>query len=226
MVCGIVITDRVPVSVTVASRKVASSVEITSTGGISYVWKVENLSAGEGGVITITGRLSGTLPGGYVFTNTAVITTTAVDIVPGNNASSAAVTVRFVTAVYPPAESHDAALDTTVTITAGGTVSQASVTTRTFFVHGGFQGHLDGSFGFGSDGVAFDPVAILHPGERVMATASSGMLDSEGTPDGFGTGGGDGFIEGVGMEAVAIVIYGTKRLQRCTGIIELDVLTV
>ncbi len=89
---GVVITDRVPVSLTHNSLTVSSNVAITAMGSISYVWEVADLASGTGGVITITGVLSDPLPPG-VFTNTAAITTTATDSVPGNNSDSASVTV-------------------------------------------------------------------------------------------------------------------------------------
>jgi uncharacterized repeat protein (TIGR01451 family) len=89
---GVVITDLVPVSVTGASV-LSSGVAITDTGASPpYVWDVADLAVGEGGVITITGQLSATLATG-TFTNTAVITTTALDGDPGNNSSEAGVTV-------------------------------------------------------------------------------------------------------------------------------------
>ena len=88
---GVVITDVVPVSVTVTSV-ISSGVAITQVGGTRYVWDVADLAAGQGGVITITGQLSTTLATG-TFTNTAVITTTVIDENPGNNSSDAGVTV-------------------------------------------------------------------------------------------------------------------------------------
>ena len=54
---------------------------------------MEDLSPGEGGVITLTGMLSQGLPTGHIFTNTAVITSTTAEITPTNNSSSAGVTV-------------------------------------------------------------------------------------------------------------------------------------
>jgi uncharacterized repeat protein (TIGR01451 family) len=89
----VVITDRVPISVTVASLQVASSVEITATGSINYVWQVQDLDAGEGGVITITGMLSNSLPGGNVFTNSAEIAARVGDYDPGNDEDSAIITL-------------------------------------------------------------------------------------------------------------------------------------
>jgi uncharacterized repeat protein (TIGR01451 family) len=90
---GVVITDAVPVSVTISSV-ISSGVSITDTGtSPSYVWQVQDLAPSESGVITITGVLSDPLPDGHTFTNTAVIATTAVDDDPSNNQASAAITV-------------------------------------------------------------------------------------------------------------------------------------
>jgi len=93
---GVVITDTIPVSVT-NTGVVSSGVTITDTGASpGYVWEVQDLGVGQGGTLTITGRLSDTLPNGHVFTNTATITTTtAVDANTGNNSNSVGVTVRI-----------------------------------------------------------------------------------------------------------------------------------
>ncbi len=94
---GVVITDIVPVSVTNTSVISSGSVAITDTLATPpYVWEVADLASGASGVIIITGQLSATLATG-TFTNTAVITTTAVDSDPGNNSDTAAITI-------PPAD--------------------------------------------------------------------------------------------------------------------------
>jgi uncharacterized repeat protein (TIGR01451 family) len=90
---GVVITDVVPISVTNVSYTSSGAV-ITPTGGVSYTWQVEDLSPGSGGVITITGVLSTGLPTG-VFTNTATITTTAVDEDTANNSTTASITACY-----------------------------------------------------------------------------------------------------------------------------------
>jgi len=68
LVTGITITDIIPISVT-ATNAISSGVAITAAGGTPYVWNVAPLAAGQGGIITITGQVSATLPAG-VFTNT------------------------------------------------------------------------------------------------------------------------------------------------------------
>jgi uncharacterized repeat protein (TIGR01451 family) len=89
---GVVITDIVPVSVTVTSV-VSSGVVITDTGASPpYGWEVADLPVGEGGAITITGQLSATLPTSR-FTNTVVISATTLEEDSTNNESDAAVQV-------------------------------------------------------------------------------------------------------------------------------------
>ncbi len=88
---GVMITDSIPVSVTSASV-ISSGVAITQTGGARYGWDVAPLTAGQSGVITITGQLSATLPTG-AFTNTAVITALATDSDISNNSSSVGMNV-------------------------------------------------------------------------------------------------------------------------------------
>jgi uncharacterized repeat protein (TIGR01451 family) len=94
---GVVITDVMPVSVTNVIS-VYSGALITPTGSSAYAWTVQDLGVGQGGVITITGVLSSPLAAG-TFTNTATITTTAVDATPGNNSSDVALTVQNVAPV-------------------------------------------------------------------------------------------------------------------------------
>jgi uncharacterized repeat protein (TIGR01451 family) len=114
---GVVITDSVPVSVTNTSV-VSSGVVITDTGASPpYVWNVQDLAPSQGGVITITGVLSTPLPGGHVFTNTATITTAAVDSDAGNNGSSAGVTVRSILAITVTKTANVSAVEVGETIT-------------------------------------------------------------------------------------------------------------
>lgn len=81
----VLITDIVPVSVTV-QNVVSSGVVITDTGASPpYVWQVQDLAPTEGGIIMITGMLSPTLPLAQVFTNTATITGSTVDLYTLNN---------------------------------------------------------------------------------------------------------------------------------------------
>jgi uncharacterized repeat protein (TIGR01451 family) len=90
---GVVITDSVPVSLTVTGV-ISTGVTIIDTGAVSpYVWQVQDLAPGESGIITITGIVSDTLPGGHVFTNTATIAAATADSDPSNSQGSASVMV-------------------------------------------------------------------------------------------------------------------------------------
>ncbi len=95
----VVITDRIPVSITHSSLDYTySGAPITATGSISYAWEVQDLAPGDGGVITITGVLSDS--GAVGIANRAIITTTSVDYDPSNNSDLA--TLPFaVTTVLP-----------------------------------------------------------------------------------------------------------------------------
>ncbi|MCD4738040.1 MAG: cadherin-like domain-containing protein, partial [Anaerolineae bacterium] len=96
---GVVITDVVPVSVTV-QNVISSGMTITDTGiRPGYVWQVQDLPPGAGGVITITGVLNSTgLPTG-VFTNSGTIGSATVDSDPTNNSGTAGVMVLNVAPV-------------------------------------------------------------------------------------------------------------------------------
>jgi uncharacterized repeat protein (TIGR01451 family) len=90
---GVVISDALPVSVTV-SGVINAGAAITPTGSVwPLAWQVQDLAPGEGGVITITAVLNDTLTEGQVLTNTAVITCTTTDSDPGNNRGRAGMTV-------------------------------------------------------------------------------------------------------------------------------------
>jgi len=51
-------------------------------------------------------------------------------------------------------------------------------------------------------------------------------LDGDGAAHGVFRGGGDGFVEGVGVQAVAVVEQGVERLQGGADVVELDLLGV
>jgi uncharacterized repeat protein (TIGR01451 family) len=66
----VVISDVIPISVSVTSV-LSAGVAITDTGASSgYVWHVQDLAPGQGGVITITGVVSDSLLPAQTFTNT------------------------------------------------------------------------------------------------------------------------------------------------------------
>jgi uncharacterized repeat protein (TIGR01451 family) len=85
MAAGVVVTDIIPAEVLMPTF--ASTLAVTPTGVVSYVWQVEPLSASESGVITIYGWISPTLPSDFSFANQAAISDPE-DTTPGNNTSS------------------------------------------------------------------------------------------------------------------------------------------
>ncbi len=87
---GVVITDEVPITVTNVTSSSSGAI-ITPTSGFTFAWTVEDLAAGEGGIITITGQISGA---SNTFANTATITTTSVDSDTSNNTAVATLTVQ------------------------------------------------------------------------------------------------------------------------------------
>jgi hypothetical protein len=101
---GAVIADEVPVYLTDLGFDNSGAV-ITPTGNVSYTWLVETLTPGDGGIITITGRLTMGLAAGFTFTNTATIASPMGDPNPDNNSGSVRVTVLNV----PPVAQDDTA---------------------------------------------------------------------------------------------------------------------
>ena len=69
---SIVITDLMPSQVTNLSQ--SSTLPVTLVAGSPYKWNLASLAAGATGTITINGKLSASLPKGWVFFNTATIT--------------------------------------------------------------------------------------------------------------------------------------------------------
>jgi uncharacterized repeat protein (TIGR01451 family) len=85
---GVVVTDVVPAEV--LTPTFSSTLAITPTGVVSYVWQVEPLLASDSGVITIYGWIDPSLPSDFSFTNQATISDPK-DVTPGNNTSSVTV---------------------------------------------------------------------------------------------------------------------------------------
>ncbi len=79
-----VVTDAVPSQI--LTPTFVSTLEVTATGAISYVWDVEPLEAGEMGVITITGQIDPGWDGETPFSNEAILWDPE-DITPANNSS-------------------------------------------------------------------------------------------------------------------------------------------
>jgi uncharacterized repeat protein (TIGR01451 family) len=99
---GVVISDVVPVEVTGVAFH--SSRPVTPSGTVSYTWLLGDLPPDGEGVITVTGVVSPGLPPGpgYVFTNTATITSAMVDGDLSNNRDSVRVIIRAPYSLYLP----------------------------------------------------------------------------------------------------------------------------
>ncbi len=100
----VVVTDDVPSEV--LNPTFASTLALTPTGVLSYVWNVEPLGIGDSGVITIYGWISPGLESDFSFANTATISDPE-DNTPGNNTSSVTVGecrvyLPLVVRGYPP----------------------------------------------------------------------------------------------------------------------------
>ncbi len=87
----VVLTDFIPISVTV-SRVISSGLDITPTSTAPfYVWHVADMTPGAGGHITLTAILSPSLDVGMTLINSATITPTVADGDPTNNTAYAEV---------------------------------------------------------------------------------------------------------------------------------------
>jgi uncharacterized repeat protein (TIGR01451 family) len=114
---GVQLTDIVPANLISVSYS-SSGAALVPNGGNSYVWQVANLPPGAGGMVTITGVLTGTR-GGTIFTNTATIATTTAEVNPANNSSAVDVTVTNA----PPVAASDLytiSTNSTLTVMAPG----------------------------------------------------------------------------------------------------------
>jgi len=78
----VVLTDLLPTALTLVDVT-ATGATITPRAGQPFVWDVADLPAGAGGAITIEAHVAPTFGG--LFTHTAEIATSSVDIDPGNN---------------------------------------------------------------------------------------------------------------------------------------------
>ncbi len=96
---NVVVTDSIPSEV--MTLTVASTLDITATGTISYVWEVEPLAIGESGVITIYGQIDPNLDDGSSFENEATISDPE-DKTSGNNTNSSGTIVVGARMVYLP----------------------------------------------------------------------------------------------------------------------------
>jgi len=105
---NVVVTDTVPAQV--LNPTFTSTLRITRTGVLTYVWNVGTLGVGQSGVITIYGRINPSLPSNFSFVNTATISDPQ-DNTPDNNSSSVTVGgskvyLPVVMRDWPPIVSH------------------------------------------------------------------------------------------------------------------------
>ncbi|MBN1316127.1 MAG: DUF11 domain-containing protein [Anaerolineales bacterium] len=106
---GVVITDHLPIILT-SAHIISSGVSITDTGASpAHVWQVQDLSPGNGGVITLTSVISPGMTMDTCFTNTATIMP---DTDTADNTSSVPVAVTlpqvaFSSAAYQVAENSN-----------------------------------------------------------------------------------------------------------------------
>lgn len=84
---GVVITDIVPSALTNLNYT-SSGAALSPIGGSTYAWSVADLLPGAGGIITITGIINPDFPPASFLTNTASLTSTALDSNTINNRAS------------------------------------------------------------------------------------------------------------------------------------------
>jgi uncharacterized repeat protein (TIGR01451 family) len=145
------LTDVVPANL-VAVTYTSSGAALTPVGQSPYDWQVADLPPGAGGIVTVTGVLSGGLHG-TVFTNTATITSAYSDTHPANNTSATSVTVANVAPVAAD-DVYTVTGNTTLTVTAPGVLDNDSdanndvlkVSQGTGPLTGTLSLHADGSF--------------------------------------------------------------------------------
>jgi uncharacterized repeat protein (TIGR01451 family) len=172
---GVVITDVVPVSVTVQGV-ISSGVSVTRTGNSTFTWRVSDLAQRQGGVIRIVGTLNLGIPAGD-FDNTATITSTAPDTDTNNNSSSAMVTVENVAPV-----ADDASLFTDEDTPLHGTLpasdDNGTSDTLTFGIAAAPAGGTVAIGGTGS--FVYTPTANLYGDDffTYVVTDSGGLSDS------------------------------------------------
>jgi uncharacterized repeat protein (TIGR01451 family) len=185
---GVVVSDTLPPGLTLAGPVLleppqAGAVLADDPGELPILASGLNVSATSAITLTFPVTVSQGVVVGSVITNTASFTSAQI---PTPTLGSVAFQVFLrVSLADPPPNSHVAAPGTNLTLVAGDALSATSVTSRTFVVHGGFQGRLGGVFvagsaSFGPDSVAFDPDSDLHPGEVVQASVTSGVLSDAG----------------------------------------------
>jgi uncharacterized repeat protein (TIGR01451 family) len=185
---GVVISDSVPVSLTV-QRVISSGVTITDTtiAAPDYVWGVQNLALRETGYITIAGVLDSPLAAG-TFTNTARIACAEVEGDTANNSGSAGVMVINVAPVASDDEGPGYVTDEESVFTTADVLSNDDdQNDDTLSVGGVFtsitQGSVtdngDGTFGYDPDG-QFEYLAVGEQADDtfIYAASDGGLSDT------------------------------------------------
>ena len=114
---GIVITDFIPISVTVQNVASNSAQVITRTSTqTAEVFEISALSPGDSGVITLTAQVSNSLSAG-IFTNTVTVATTSSDTNADNNSAEAGLTISNIAPVVVPVAPQTIAETETLTFT-------------------------------------------------------------------------------------------------------------
>ncbi len=129
---NVVVADQVPISLTQISFTSTGAL-VTPVPGVTYTWQVTNLNPGDGGVIIVNGVVKSGLPNYATFTNTASITSTAVDTDTANNGGSAALTVTVPVLSIGKQAARDPVpagkvLTYTLTVTNSGDIAATGVT--------------------------------------------------------------------------------------------------
>ncbi|MGD8463961.1 MAG: hypothetical protein PVI09_08840 [Anaerolineae bacterium] len=94
IVQGAVISDPLPVELQPTGYSASGAALTPVAGSETFAWQVEDLSPGQGGVITVTAVLSPALTSPMVLTNTAIITA-PLEGWPGDNVAEAALQVSL-----------------------------------------------------------------------------------------------------------------------------------
>jgi len=176
LAAGVILTDVVPAFMTIQTVSYGG-VAITETGHIPpFVWAVQDLAAGQGGVITLTAILSEPLTAG-VYTNTAIISAED-DAGIGNNLSAAGIHVLNV-APLAQNNSYFTLEDTPLHVSVPGVLGNdgdangdtLSALKNSSPAHGVLVLNLDGSF-------VYTPTLNANGPDSFTYHASDGALDS------------------------------------------------
>ena len=136
------------------------------------------IPAGSAITVTFPVTVNAGIAWSTTITNTASLASTQV---PTPTLGSVVAHVRFqVTSVSPPANSHNAPLNTDLTFTANDTLDGTTITPESFAVHAGYQGRFN-NLSISGDAI-FDPIRNFYPGELVQATVTANVRNAGAVP--------------------------------------------